>query len=197
MIASVVITYPAQVEWLSFVEHVSVQLCSLVIRNLEIIHDAQMVRDQDLTKWKENSQQYLKDAFNHVRFGLPNEQGIFGACPGEILHLVLIGWFKNVVDSFFIQIGRNSDKAKTYNTLLFDINQCLGWQSDRNVPFTKITKGFSTTANIPGHEYAGCLFVMLASLYTTCFNEIFGQSRAASAQLQKDKTLSNPAFLDD
>jgi hypothetical protein len=85
-----------------------------------------MVRDQDLCKLKETLQQYLKNAIDRARFGLHNKRGIFGASPGEFLHLLPIGWFKNVVDSLFIQIGKNNDKAKRYNTLLFDINQCLG-----------------------------------------------------------------------
>jgi len=143
------------------------------------------------------SQQYLKNAFDNVRFGLHNDRGIFGACPGEILHLILIGWFKNVVDSFFIQIGKDSDKARQYDTLLQDINQCLSRQSDHDVPSTNTRKGFSSTANIPGHEYAGCLFVMLISFYTSRFQEIFRLSRESAKQDEKDKTLSNPGFVED
>jgi hypothetical protein len=40
---------------------------------------------------KANSQQFLINAFDSVRFGLHNNRGIFGACPGEILHLILLG----------------------------------------------------------------------------------------------------------
>ena len=156
-----------------------------------------LVRDQNTSALKAMSQQYLKNAFDNVRFGLHNDRGIFGACPGEILHLILIGWFKNVVDSFFIQIGKDSDKARQYDTLLQDINQCLSRQSDHDVPSTNTRKGFSSTANIPGHEYAGCLFVMLISFYTSCFQEIFRLSRASAKQDEKDKTLSNPGFVED
>lgn len=156
-----------------------------------------LVREQNIPALKAMSQQYLKNAFDNVRFGLHNDRGIFGACPGEILHLILIGWFKNVVDSFFIQIGKDSDKAHQYDTLLMDINQCLGRHSDRDVPSTTTKKGFSSTANIPGHEYAGCLFVMLISFYTSRFQEIFRRSRASAKQVEKDKTLSNPGFVDD
>ena len=156
-----------------------------------------LVRDQNTSALKAMSKQYLKNAFDNVRFGLHNDRGIFGACPGEILHLILIGWFKNVVDSFFIQIGKDSDKARQYDTLLQDINQCLSRQSDHDVPSTNTRKGFSSTANIPGHEYAGCLFVMLISFYTSRFQEIFRLSRASAKQDEKDKTLSNPGFVED
>ena len=156
-----------------------------------------LVRDQDIPALKAMSQQYLKNAFDNVRFGLHNDRGIFGACPGEILHLILIGWFRNVIDSFFIQIGKDSLKAQLYDTLLHDINKCLGRQSDRDVPSTSTQKGFSSTANIPGHEYAGCLFVMLISFYTSRFQAIFRSARASKKQDAHDKTLSNPAWVDD
>ena len=109
------------------------------------------------------SQQYLNNAFDNVRLGMHNDRGIFGVYPGEILYLILIGWFRKVVDSFFIQIRKDSVLAKKYDHLLMDINDCLRRQSDCNVPSTSTKKGFSSTTNIPGHEYAGCLFVMLIS----------------------------------
>jgi hypothetical protein len=78
------------------------------------------------------------------------------------------------------------------------INQCLSRQSDRDVLSTKTRKGFSSTAsNIPGHEYAGCLFVMLISFYTSRFQEIFCLSCASAKQDEKDKALSNPGFVED
>ncbi|KAI2494143.1 hypothetical protein MHU86_20375 [Fragilaria crotonensis] len=54
----------------------------------------QMVANRDFASLKANSQQFLINAFDSVRFGAHNNRGIFGACPGEILHLVLLGWFK-------------------------------------------------------------------------------------------------------
>jgi hypothetical protein len=39
-------------------------------------------------------QNYRKNGFDSVRFGLHNKRGIFGACPGEMLHLISLGWFK-------------------------------------------------------------------------------------------------------
>ena len=156
-----------------------------------------LVREKKFVELKAMSQQYLNNAFDNVRLGMHNDRGIFGACPGEILHLILIGWFRNVVDSFFIQIRKDSVLAKKYDSLLMDINDCLRRQSERNVPSTSTKKGFSSTANIPGHEYAGCLFVMLISFYTSRFREIFKNSRASGKVSDKDKALANPGFVED
>ena len=94
-----------------------------------------LVREEKFPELKAISQQYLNNAFDNVQLGMHNDCGICGACPGEILHLILIGcWFRNVVDSFFIGITKDSVLAKKYDTLLLDINQCLGRQTDRNVP---------------------------------------------------------------
>jgi hypothetical protein len=40
------------------------------------------------------SQSYLKNGFDDVQFGTHDQRGIFGACPGEMLHLISLGWFK-------------------------------------------------------------------------------------------------------
>jgi hypothetical protein len=37
------------------------------------------------------SQNYLKIGFAEVQFGLHNRRGIFGACPGKMLHLISRG----------------------------------------------------------------------------------------------------------
>jgi hypothetical protein len=132
-----------------------------------------LVREKKFPELKAISQQYLNNAFDNVQLGMHNDHRIFGACPGEILHLIHIGWFRNVVDSFFIQITKDSVLAKKYDTLLRDINECLRQQSDRNVPSTSTKKGFPSIANIPGHEYAGCLFVMLILFYTSRFRDFF------------------------
>ena len=75
--------------------------------------------------------------------------------------MVLLGWFKYAIESFFVQAGsQTSDNVKFYNTLFNDIGR---QDSDRNFPCTMFLKGFSTTANLKGHEYHGCLLVILIS----------------------------------
>jgi hypothetical protein len=58
----------------------------------------------------------------------------------------------------------------------------LSRQSDRNIPQTKVTKGFSTASNLMGHKMAGCLLVKLFAMHTTYFCGIFailGKKRKA------------------
>jgi hypothetical protein len=80
----------------SSVEHVSAQPCYLDTQRPAVFPIAnptsstsKLVRDQNISALKAMSQQYLKNAF-----GLNSDRGIFGGCPGKILHLILIGWFK-------------------------------------------------------------------------------------------------------
>ncbi|KAI2495148.1 hypothetical protein MHU86_19379 [Fragilaria crotonensis] len=63
------------------------------------------------------SQNYLKNGFAEVRFGLHNQRGIFGACPGEMLHLISLGWFKYCLQAFSAQAGPNSNALKQYDVL--------------------------------------------------------------------------------
>ncbi|KAI2495582.1 hypothetical protein MHU86_18941 [Fragilaria crotonensis] len=156
----------------------------------------QMVANRDFASLKANSQQFLINAFDSVRFGAHNNRGIFGACPGEILHLVLLGWFK--MSSILFQANwKGLESARRFDILMLDISNRLSRQSDRVVPKTTVTKGFTSGANIPGHEYAGCIFVMLISLSTTHFSEIFKSSKMSKrkhSEAEVDMTLSNPVI---
>jgi hypothetical protein len=137
-----------------------------------------MVRGKQIDNLGLISQQYLKNAFDDVRFGSHNTRGIFGACPGEILHLVLLGWFKYTIQSFLVQAGvKDSDQHKAFNTLCHDIGHQLQRHSERNLPRTMFRKGISSTAHLKGHEYRGCLLVFLISMYTTRYKQIFSAPR--------------------
>ena len=59
-----------------------------------------LIAGRNLTALKELSQSYLHSGFSKARFGSQNYRGIFGACPGEMLHLVLLGWFKYCLEAF-------------------------------------------------------------------------------------------------
>jgi hypothetical protein len=152
-----------------------------------------MVRSKQLDNLGLISQQYLKNAFDDVRFGSHNTRGIFGACPGEILHLVLLGWFKYTIESFFVQAGtKDSDTVKLYHTLCHDIGHQLQRHSERDLPRTMFRKGISSTAHMKGHEYRGCLLVFLVSMYTTRFKQIFSAPR-----FKKLGKLGNNEFIFD
>jgi hypothetical protein len=64
-------------------------------------------------------QAYLKNGFARVCFGLHHRQrGIFGACTGEMLHLVSLSWFKYCLKAFSTQAGPKSNALKDkYNQL--------------------------------------------------------------------------------
>ena len=94
---------------------------------------------------------------------------------------MLLGWFKYVVKSFFKQIGHNGVACKKYVRLCHSIASQLGRQSDRDIPRTT-TNDFSTAANIPGHEYAGILLIMLLAFETSRYGEIFDRARALVIQ---------------
>ncbi|KAI2507334.1 hypothetical protein MHU86_7054 [Fragilaria crotonensis] len=63
------------------------------------------------------SQNHLKNGFEGVRFGMHNKRGIFGACPGEMLHLILLGWFNYCLQAFSAHAGPKSQALKDYDAL--------------------------------------------------------------------------------
>jgi hypothetical protein len=83
---------------------------------------------------KSISQHYLHNGFSGVWFGLHNDRGIFGACPGEMLHLISLGWFKYCLDAFSAQAGGpQSVGLKQYDRLCAIICQRFARQSDHDL----------------------------------------------------------------
>jgi hypothetical protein len=120
------------------------------------------------------SQNYLSNGFNKVRFGLHNDRGIFGACPGKMLHLVSLGWFKYCLEAFSAQAGGPTSLAlKKYDSLCASLGKRLSRHSDCDLPRMNFPKGFSSGANLMGHEITGCLLVKLFVLHTTKFRQMF------------------------
>ena len=133
-----------------------------------------LVRSGNLLGLQGMSQNYLSNGFNKARFGLHNDRGIFGACPGEMLHLVSLGWFKYCLEAFSAQAGgRTSLALKKYDSLCASLGKRLSRHSDRDLPRMNFPKGFSSGANLMGHEITGCLLVKLFALHTTEFKRIF------------------------
>jgi hypothetical protein len=123
-----------------------------------------------INKLKMLSQNYLKNGFAEVQFGMYNWRSIFGACPGEMLHLISLGWFKYCcLEAFSAQAGPKSLALKQYNMLCANLGIRLSRQSDRNIPQINFIKGFSSASNLMGHEMAGCLLVKLFAMHTNIF----------------------------
>jgi hypothetical protein len=158
-----------------------------------------LVRNGNTMQLKMLSQNYLKNGFDEVRFGQHNQRGIFGACPGEMLHLISLGWFKYCLEAFSSQAGgTNSVALKQYDRLCATLGSRLSRQSDRDIPRTNFPKGFSSGSNLMGHEMAGCLLVKLFALHTTYFHSIFsvGNKRKAAAPPEEQR-LRNEAHVSD
>ena len=176
-----------------------------------------LVRAGNLKQLKGMSQNYLHNGFHLARFGLHNDRGIFGACPGEMLHLISLGWFKYCLEGFAAQAGGpNSVGLKQYDRLCALIGKRLSRQSDRDLPRMNFPKGFSSGANLMGHEITGCLLVKLFAFHTTMFRQIFASkkhlekltknmSTKRSKKSKKSKkflvaslqSLNNDAHIDD
>jgi hypothetical protein len=143
------------------------------------------------------SQNYLKNGFDCVRFGQHNKRGIFGACPGEMLHLISLGWFKYCLEAFSSQAGPTSVALKQYDKLCATLGRRLSRQSDRDLPRTNFPKGFSSGTNLMGHEIAGCLLVKLFALHTTSFRNIFKVDKKRKDATPEEQRLSNDAHIQD
>jgi hypothetical protein len=61
--------------------------------------------------------QTYKNGFASFQFGLHNQRGIFGACPGKMLHLISLGWFKYCRQAFSAQAGPKSNALREYDQL--------------------------------------------------------------------------------
>jgi hypothetical protein len=143
------------------------------------------------------SQNYLKNGFEGVRFGMHNKRGIFGACPGEMLHLISLGWFKYCLLSFSAQAGPKSQALKDYDALCSKLGCTLSRQSDRDVPRTNFSRGFSSGSNLMGHEMAGCLLVKLFAFHTTCFRSIFNVGKKDPRKGVDDQRLCYSNHIQD
>ena len=131
-----------------------------------------LMNNQDTDALQEMSQHYLANGFDRVRFG-DRKRGIFGAVPGEILHLVLLGWFTYTMEAFIAQAGSKSKFMKQYDKLFTKVGNLLSRQSDRDLPRTVFRKGLSAGSHLMAEEIPGCLLVMLFTMHTKEYMDIF------------------------
>jgi hypothetical protein len=160
-----------------------------------------MVARNDEDGLRAISQQNIKLAFDNVRFGLHNGQGIHGACPMELLHHILLGIFKYCRDQFFIQIGLKSEAAKEINALAKVLGRFFARQSDRDLPKTQFAKGIFE-GKIMGKEFSGVMLLIAAILHTTYGKELlkakkkhFSKGQLADWALLVETLLEWEAYL--
>jgi hypothetical protein len=138
-----------------------------------------LITNRDTELLQSMSQHYLANGLEGITLGCC-KRDIFGAVPREILHILLIGWFKYTIDSFITKAGSKPKATKKLDTLCADIgNYHLSRQSSWDMPRTNFPKGFLSDSQLMGEEIPGCLLlVMLFSLHTSRYKEIFTTRRA-------------------
>ncbi len=65
---------------------------------------------------------------------VPNEVFCAHARPGEMLHLVLLGWFKYVLEESFSLAGPRSEAVKNIDSLHAKVGQLLSRQNSQDLP---------------------------------------------------------------
>lgn len=121
------------------------------------------VRMNDIEALREISQQCIDNAFYKIRFSPQSSRGIHGACPMEMLHMMLLGIFRYTRNCLFEQLGTTSKLADEINALAQNYGVQFRRQSGRDLPKCKFTKGIRT-GKLMAKEYRGILLVMGAVL---------------------------------
>jgi hypothetical protein len=147
---------------------------------------ARLVEQNNGQALQQMSQQNIANALHRVRFGLHTDQGVHGACPIEMLHHLLLGIFVMVRDTFFEQVGADSQVAKDFNALCTEYGMLLSRQSDRTLPKTKFSGGIRR-GKLMAKEYTGILLVLLCTL----------RSERGKKMLQKRKHFKNKDTIPD
>ena len=135
-----------------------------------------LVKRKDEESLKAMSQNLIVNALYDVWFGHHNKQGIHGACPTKMLHVLLLGVFKYVRDCFFEQMGKGSELANTINGYAKQYGSLLSRQSDRDFPNTRFANGI-TRGKLMASEYPGILLCMATVLRCTGARELLRTTR--------------------
>ena len=155
-----------------------------------------MVADDNLTGLQKISQQYIRNAFHDIRFGLHDDTGIHGHCPMELLHQILLGIFKYVQQAFLNQIGPKSKIADEINAIAQLLGRFFARQSERDLPKTNFAKGIFE-GKIMGKEYSGVLLLIAAILQTELGQSLLKKRRKhfGTPELQEDWVLMVETLL--
>jgi hypothetical protein len=126
-----------------------------------------LVEANDYAGLQKISQHYVRNAFYEgiCLGGHPN--GVHGITPGEPLHVIDLGNYKDANQGFIENLGHNP-QTKSYPKILMGVDNwarriglALTHQSDRKLPRTYFPNGITGGTKLAGHEMAGVLLVML------------------------------------
>jgi hypothetical protein len=140
------------------------------------------------------SQRKLHNAFHGLRFGLHDggAAGIHGATVADMLHFLLLGFFKYDIIGLHEQMGKKTPTADEFNALAKEYGQLYKHQSDREKPKTAFNKGIFQ-GKIMAKEYTGVLLVALTALYSAKGREILRNNKKFFSKEKKHQ--HNPDFL--
>ena len=82
---------------------------------------------------------------------------------------------------------------KLYDDLFKRVGNKLSQQSDRDLPCTVFRKGLSTGGHIMAEEVPGCLLVMLFTMHTQEYLEIFSDRK----KYRRELGLGNQSHITD
>ena len=116
-----------------------------------------------------------------VSFHDANKIGIHGACPSEMLHAILLGLFKYLQETFFVNMGEYSQLAEDINALAKMCGKLFTRQSDRNFPKTNFSKGIRK-GKLMGVEYRGVLLLIATVLRSTAGRELLMRRKRFGGQ---------------
>ena len=143
---------------------------------------SKLVEAKDLDGLKAISQHYVQNAYYNPLLclgGIP--RGIHGMTPGEPLHVIDLGIFKYLIESFCIAMGMNpiaSSRAPTkmlshIDSMARRVGRFLGHQGDRGLPRTYFPFGITGGTKLAGHEYLGVMLVLLVMCHMQETRQLF------------------------
>jgi hypothetical protein len=135
-----------------------------------------LINENDEEALKNLSQQKIQNSMYAIRFGLHNKQGVHGACPFEMLHMLLLGVFKYVRDVFFERLGNSSEMSNAFNALSKEYGSFMSRQSDRDFPVTRFANGIKR-GKLMAQEYPRILLCMAAVLRSTQGRDILSRRK--------------------
>ncbi|KAI2502653.1 hypothetical protein MHU86_11778 [Fragilaria crotonensis] len=139
-------------------------------------------------------QNYLVNGFDKAHFGLVvhNKREMLGACSGEMLHLISLGWFHYCLEAFAGQAGGPNPLLLKNNDgpVCASLGGQLSRDSKLNLPKMNFPKGFSSSTKILGHKITGCLLVKLFAMHTTRFSQIITPPPPPQNNTKKAKNKS-------
>jgi hypothetical protein len=138
-----------------------------------------LLADGDLDGLRALSQHPIDNVWHGPRFGAHiSQEGVYGSCPLEMLHALLLGIFKYVCD-FFEQIGDKSKVTAEINAMAVKYGDLYSQQSDHNMPKMSFHNGIQQ-GKLTAKEYPGVLLILATLLVLTKGSDLLKGHRQSS-----------------